>query len=177
MDSLSSLLLWNWTLSSKLVIIRLDYHMHRFADVVLYFTLILLGKLTENTFSFTAMTCGIVTGERRGDDWANCKLGMIRLPWWYEGQIENLKPRLLMIWASSYRCNYKSSILHGMSTHRHMCINTCDLREETFETHIMYSLYCAHLGSGQERPKRLAYALQSPQWCRVFVLWLPIRSK
>ena len=26
------------------------------------------GKLTENTFSFTATTWGIVTGERRGDE-------------------------------------------------------------------------------------------------------------
>ena len=32
-----------------------------------YLTLIIPGKLTENTFSFTAKTWGIVTGERRGD--------------------------------------------------------------------------------------------------------------
>jgi hypothetical protein len=30
------------------------------------FSVILPGKLTENTFSFTATTWGIVTGERRG---------------------------------------------------------------------------------------------------------------
>ena len=33
---------------------------------ILYLSVILPGKLTENTFSFAAMTCGIVTGERRG---------------------------------------------------------------------------------------------------------------
>uniref|UniRef100_A0A674EPZ0 Uncharacterized protein n=1 Tax=Salmo trutta TaxID=8032 RepID=A0A674EPZ0_SALTR len=32
----------------------------------IYFTVILPGKLTENTFSFTATTWGIVSGERRG---------------------------------------------------------------------------------------------------------------
>ena len=31
-----------------------------------FLSIILPGKLTENTFSFTAMTWGIVTGERRG---------------------------------------------------------------------------------------------------------------
>ena len=31
-----------------------------------YFSVILPGKLTENTFSFAATTWGIVTGERRG---------------------------------------------------------------------------------------------------------------
>ena len=34
--------------------------------ILLFLTLILPGKLTENIFSFTAMTWGIVTGERRG---------------------------------------------------------------------------------------------------------------
>ena len=42
--------------------------------------LILPGNLAENTFSFTATTWVIVTGERRGDESANCKLGMIRWP-------------------------------------------------------------------------------------------------
>ena len=51
----------------------------------MYFPVILPGKLTENTFSFTATTWGIVTG----DEWANCKLGIIRWPWWFEGQIGN----------------------------------------------------------------------------------------
>jgi hypothetical protein len=32
----------------------------------IYLTLILPGRLTENTFSFIATTWGIVTGERRG---------------------------------------------------------------------------------------------------------------
>ena len=31
-----------------------------------YLSVILPGKLTENTFSFAATTWGIVTGERRG---------------------------------------------------------------------------------------------------------------
>ena len=31
-----------------------------------YLSIILPGKLTENTFSFAATTWGIVTGERRG---------------------------------------------------------------------------------------------------------------
>ena len=31
-----------------------------------FLSVILPGKLTENTFSFTAMTWGIVSGERRG---------------------------------------------------------------------------------------------------------------
>ena len=34
--------------------------------VFFYLSVILPGKLTENTFSFTATTWGIVTGERRG---------------------------------------------------------------------------------------------------------------
>jgi hypothetical protein len=34
--------------------------------VFIYLSIILPGKLTENTFSFAAMTWGIVTGERRG---------------------------------------------------------------------------------------------------------------
>ena len=33
---------------------------------VFYLSIILPGKLTENTFSFAATTWGIVTGERRG---------------------------------------------------------------------------------------------------------------
>ena len=33
---------------------------------ICYLSVILPGKLTENTFSFAAMTWGIVTGERRG---------------------------------------------------------------------------------------------------------------
>jgi hypothetical protein len=38
---------------------------------------ILLFKLTENTFSFTATTLGIVTGVRMGDEWASWKLGIM----------------------------------------------------------------------------------------------------
>jgi hypothetical protein len=53
----------------------------------IFVTLILPNKLTENTFTFTAMTWGIVRGESK---WVNCKLGMIRWPRWYEGQIGNL---------------------------------------------------------------------------------------
>ena len=34
--------------------------------IFIYLSIILPGKLTENTFSFAATTWGIVTGERRG---------------------------------------------------------------------------------------------------------------
>jgi hypothetical protein len=33
---------------------------------LIYLSIILPGKLTENTFSFAATTWGIVTGEKRG---------------------------------------------------------------------------------------------------------------
>ena len=39
--------------------------MSRGPDSLCYLSVILPGKLTENTFSFTATTWGIVTGERR----------------------------------------------------------------------------------------------------------------
>ena len=51
-----------------------------------YLSVILSDKLTENMFSFAATTWGIVTG----DEWDNCKQGIIRWPWWFEGQIGNL---------------------------------------------------------------------------------------
>jgi hypothetical protein len=38
------------------------------AALFFYLSIILPGKLTKNMFSFTATTCGIVTGERRGMD-------------------------------------------------------------------------------------------------------------
>ena len=44
--------------------------------LLFYLSVILPGKLTENTFSFTATTWGIVTGERRGmnEPIVNCGL-------------------------------------------------------------------------------------------------------
>jgi hypothetical protein len=41
-------------------------------------SIILPGKLTENTSSFTATTWGIVTGERRGMKEPIVKLGIMR---------------------------------------------------------------------------------------------------
>jgi hypothetical protein len=42
---------------------------------MLYFTLILPGKLTENTLSFTTTTWEIVTGEMKVDKLSNLEAG------------------------------------------------------------------------------------------------------
>ena len=39
---------------------------HVEVNATFYLSVILPGKLTENTFAFTATTWGIVTGEKRG---------------------------------------------------------------------------------------------------------------
>ena len=39
---------------------------HAYLRFIFYLSVILPGKLTENTFSFAATPWGIVTGERRG---------------------------------------------------------------------------------------------------------------
>ena len=91
----------------------------------LFSTLILPGKMTENTFSFIAMTWGIVTGKRREDEWANWKLRMIRWLWWYEGQIGNLVsrwnvqslPSLWCLWLFTIRQALRGMIA-GMSLDR-----------------------------------------------------------
>jgi hypothetical protein len=55
-----------------------------------FFTIILSGKLTENTFSFTATTWGIVTGERRGMNEPIVNWGLLGDRDGFEGQIGNL---------------------------------------------------------------------------------------
>ena len=48
------------------------------------------GKLTEHTFSFTATTWGIVTGERRGMNEPIVNWGLLGNRDWFDGQIGNL---------------------------------------------------------------------------------------
>ena len=43
-----------------------NYTNQMYLFFIFYLSVILPGKLTENTFSFAATTWGIVTGQRRG---------------------------------------------------------------------------------------------------------------
>ena len=67
-----------------------------------YVSVILPGKLTENTFSFAATTWGIVTGERRGRNEPIVNWGLLGDHDGFEGQIGNsartpgLTPLLLL---------------------------------------------------------------------------------
>jgi hypothetical protein len=54
---------------------------------IFYLSVILPGKLTENTFSFAAMTWGIVAGERRGMNEPNVNWGLL-------GDRDGLRARL-----------------------------------------------------------------------------------